>query len=102
MSAQKWFRVEGIRSARENDYVLCSEYHHPEIRVYVEFIEYRGRQGQKTPRYRVVIEGNGQRIALAYRSGKQRLYTLGTAKRKAEFVAQYENWLLEHGLIKLC
>jgi len=39
-------------------------------------------------------------VVLVYKHGRERYWTLGTAKRKGEWVADYTTWLVMNGIIE--
>jgi len=95
MGRQKWDRVG---CGDRGDWQLRAEYCHPDVFVYAERMGYGGRK--HTPRYRVKIVGPLAIVVLAYKHGRERYWTLGTAKRKGEWVADYTTWLAMHGVIE--
>lgn len=93
MGKQKWDRIgTNVRG----DWQLRAEYCHPKVCAYVVRVGYRGRSA----RYRVEIVGPLATVVLVFKSGKERWWTLGTAKRRAESVADYASWLVKHGIVE--
>lgn len=94
MGKQKWNR---IGSESRGDWVLRPAYRHPAVSVRVECVGRGGRR--RTRRYRVRIIGPIQAVVLVYMDGRECHWTVGTAKRKAEGVADCTTWLEEAGVI---
>ena len=95
MAKQKWDRVG---CAGRGDWQLRAEHCHPDVFVYVEHIGYGGRA--QTGRYRVRIVGPLATAVLVYKHGRECYWTLNTAKRKAEWVADYTTWLVMNGVVE--
>jgi len=95
MGKRKWDR---IGSDSRGGWRLRRKYCHPEVVVYVD---YAGRSGRKNlPRYRVRVMGLDTAIVLAYSNGTERRWSLGTAKRKGEWIANHIFWLEAYKVIK--
>lgn len=94
MAKQKWNR---IGSESRGDWVLRPAFRHPVVSVRVEYVGMGGRRW--TRRYRVRIIGPIQAVVMVFKSGKECQWTVGTAKRKAESVANDTAWLVRAGVI---
>jgi len=95
MGKQKWDR---IGSDSRGDWRLRDEHCHPDVSVRVEYVKQGGRSW--TPRYRIRITGPLASVVLVYKHGRERYWTLNTAKRKAEWVADYTTWLVMNGVVE--
>ena len=102
MGVQKWDKIGSGTSCTWRgtvpDWQLRVEFCHPDVCAYVEHMGHGGRS--RTPRYRVRIVGPLMTGVLVFKSGKECRWTLSTAKRKAEMVADYPAWLIRNGFIQ--
>ena len=94
MAPRKWDR---IGSKSRGDWSLRAKYRHPLVSVRVECVGRGGRRRHR--RYRVRIIGPLQAVVLTYLDGRECQWSVGTAKRKAEGVANCTPWLEEYGVI---
>jgi hypothetical protein len=102
VATQKWIRHK-LHDGGPYEYELKQEYLTGGVLcAWVEFAHWgypTRRSSVLKPLYSVLIVGNKERAHLA-RRGARGIWTLATAKRKAKHYADYQYWLMKHGIIK--
>ncbi len=98
--------VRHADSEGPSEYELKQEFCYPGTEIWIRFERHGISGGRWQPLYSVSLKNieTGQLSTLCYSQtgkyeGKEKLYTLQTAKKKARSFARHEVWLKEAGVL---